>query len=431
MKCYNDINVYDAANQRIEYIFNNFENIYVSFSGGKDSGVMLNLVFDYMRKNKINRKIGLLFIDLEAFYTKTIDFIDEMFLNNADLIIPYWVCLPMITTNAVSMYEPFWIFWEESKKEKWVRPMPSHEFIINYNNQMFEFYHDKITFESFVVKFGEWYASKHGNTACLVGIRTDESLNRFRAIAREHKGTFNNIHYSTKIADNVYNFYPIYDWNVEDIWIYNGKFNKPYNKLYDLFYKAGVSLHKMRVCEPFGDEQKAGLNLFKVVEPGTWLRVVDRVSGANFGNIYCGTKATGSKKIQLPKGHTWRSYCKFLLKTLPDETRKVYVQKFTKFIKYWTKQGSPLPDNYIHDLESTMPNNIINTGSYSNRGIGDKIVIKFNCIPDETPNDNKSWKRMCMAILKNDITCQSLSFSITKNQIVRQNELISKYKSIL
>ncbi len=44
-------NVYEASNERIDFIFKNFERIYISFSGGKDSGVMLNLVLDYMRKN--------------------------------------------------------------------------------------------------------------------------------------------------------------------------------------------------------------------------------------------------------------------------------------------------------------------------------------------------------------------------------------------
>ena len=38
-KQYSIINVYDAANERIDFIFKNFERIYLSFSGGKDSGV--------------------------------------------------------------------------------------------------------------------------------------------------------------------------------------------------------------------------------------------------------------------------------------------------------------------------------------------------------------------------------------------------------
>ncbi len=428
-------NVYQKAMDRIGYIFSNFENIYVSFSGGKDSGVLLNLVLDYMHGHHITRKISLLHIDPEACYKKTMDFVEKMYLENLDQIHPYWVCLPMITTNAVSMYEPYWILWDPQKKEKWVRTMPHHPFIIHEGNNPFGFYKEHMTFEEFVALFGDWLTIHHkaDKTACLVGIRSDESLNRYHATNREDKCSYEGKKYSTRISDTTYNFYPIYDWKTTDIWTYNGKFHNPYTPIYDLFYMAGVPLSRMRICEPYGDEQKAGLNLFKVLEPETWVRVVDRVSGANFGNIYCGTKASGARRITLPEGHTWKSYCKFLLQTLPEETRKIYLTKFIKFIRYWNKVGSPVAEE---DIRQLAPDTIVNTHTYSNRGKGDKYVVKFRTIPDALPGlDNKtdflSWKRMCMAILKNDITCHTLSFSMTKRQILRQQELLEKYKALL
>lgn len=430
--------VYQKAMERIGFIFSRFENVYVSFSGGKDSGVLFNLVLDYMRKNHITRKIILLHIDVEASYKATMDFVEKMYIDNADLIEPYWVCLPMTTTNAVSMYEPYWIFWDPAKKDKWVRSMPQYPFVINESNNPFSFYRKDMTFEDFVSRFGGWLNGWKNaeKTACLVGIRSDESLNRYRAISRDDKATFEGKNYSTRMSDTVYNFYPIFDWRTSDIWVYNGKFRKPYNRIYDLFYKAGVPLSRMRICEPYGDEQKAGLNLFRVLEPDTWVKVVDRVSGANFGNIYCGTKATGTRKISLPQGHTWKSYCKFLLKTLPDETRRIYMEKFIRFIRYWNRTGCPVADADIEEIEALDPDMIVNTHSYSKRGKGDKYVVRFREIPDVLPGlDNKtdflSWKRMCMAILKNDITCQTLSFSITKRQIIRQKELLDKYRQML
>lgn len=426
------MNVHEAALQRIDYIFNEFDNVYVSLSGGKDSGVLLNLVLDYMRANGIKRKVGVLFVDLEAFYKATIEFIEKIMLDNSDLINPYWVCLPMLSMNSVSMYEPWWVFWEEAKREKWVRPMPPHPFIINSANNPFEFWRERMTFEEFIEQFGEWYARKHGGrTACLIGIRTQESLNRWRALNREDKGMWDDCAYSTKKAEDVYNFYPIHDWLVEDIWTYNGKFSKPYNRAYDLFHQAGVPLSKMRICEPFGDEQKAGLNLFRFVEPETWARVADRVSGANFGNIYCGTKAIGMRHFPLPKGHTWKSYCKFLLKTLPDDTRRNYMRRFVKFIKYWHREGTPTIDAHIQALPQDA---IVNTQQFSVRGKGDKHVVRFKRILDELPGldtkaDFPTWKRMCMTILKNDITCKSLHFGLTKYELDKRAATIRKYQS--
>ena len=95
MKKYLNKNVYEAAKERTAFIFKNFERIYVSFSGGKDSSVLLNIALDYMRAHKIKRKIGVLFLDLEGQYNITIDYVREMLTENADLLEPYWICLPL------------------------------------------------------------------------------------------------------------------------------------------------------------------------------------------------------------------------------------------------------------------------------------------------------------------------------------------------
>ena len=431
MKTYNNKDVYTAAKERIEYIFDEFEHICISFSGGKDSGTVLNMCIDEARKRK--RKIGVLFIDLEAFYKKTIEFVERMLENNKDVLEPYWICLPMESPNSLSYLEPTWIWWDKEKEPIWVRPMPKKEYVINEENNPLDFYKKNMPFEEFIKHFGNWYG-KGEKTATLVGIRTDESLNRFRAIAGT-KSMYKDKNYSTKVNKNVYNFYPIYDWSVEDIWTYNGKFQKDYNKLYDLFYKAGVSIHKMRVDEPFGNEAKAGLSMFRVIEPDTWAKVVNRVSGANFGNIYSGNKIM-TAHYKLPKNHTWKSFTFFLLDTLPPEISEHYKIKFSKFIKYWVEKGCPVSEDHIKIMEETCPDAIINTHEFSRRGKGDKEVIKFTKVVDEIPGvDNKddvlTWRRMAMCIIKNDYTCKSLSFGMTKDLTVRQKAIMEKYKNII
>ena len=101
--------------------------------------------------------------------------------------------------------------------------------------------------------------------------------------------------------------------------------------------------------------------------------MVNRVSGANFGNIYAGKKIMNSK-YTLPKGHTWKSFCKFLLTTLPEETANNYRRKFIKFIKYWARTGCPVRDDFIKEIESTAPGAYENTHKFSRRGNGDKEV---------------------------------------------------------
>ena len=85
-RIYKDKNVYDAAIERLDFIFANFERVYLSFSGGKDSGVMLNLVIDYMRKNKIDKKLGIQILDNEANYELSEQFMHRMIQNNLDIL---------------------------------------------------------------------------------------------------------------------------------------------------------------------------------------------------------------------------------------------------------------------------------------------------------------------------------------------------------
>lgn len=430
-KNYINKDVYHAALERINYIFDEFEHIYVSFSSGKDSGALLNLCIDVARAR--SRKIHAVFLDLEAWYQKSIEYVEKMFYENEDVLIPHWVCLPMTSPNSLSYFEPTWVWWKPGLESIWVRPMPKNKWVINLENNIFSWYKLEMPFEEFVTHVGETIGQGE-KTACLVGIRTDESLNRFRAIAGD-KGMYKGRTFSTQVSENVFNFYPIYDWAVEDVWTYFAKYDKPYNQIYDLMYQAGVPIHKMRIDEPFGNEAKAGLAQFKVIEPETWGRMVNRVSGANFGNIYHGTKIMRND-YTLPKGYTWKRFTEFLLSTLPPETAANYRSKFEKFIRYWVETGCPVADDYLKVLEEKYPDQIENTKTFSARGKGDKFVVKFKDALDELPelegkDDFPTWRRMAMCIIKNDFLCKSLSFSLTKEFIARRKATLEKYRNIL
>ena len=106
-KRYYDTTVYEECKKRISYTFDNFDKLYVSFSGGKDSTVMLHMVMDEAISR--NRTVGVMIIDLEGQYEYTINHIRkcvDMYKDNIDL---HWICLPIHLRNAVSVYEPHWI----------------------------------------------------------------------------------------------------------------------------------------------------------------------------------------------------------------------------------------------------------------------------------------------------------------------------------
>lgn len=399
MKVYNDKNVFDAAIERIEFAFDNFDNLCVSYSGGKDSTVMIQLV--EMVAKKRNRKYDVLFIDMEAQYLMTIEHIKTL-KNKLECIRDfYWVCLPLSLRNAVSVFEPRWICWEKEKKEKWVREMP--EFAINEDNNIFPFFKYAMEFEEFVPEFEKWYSEKYNGSMCghFVGIRCDESLNRFRTIVSMKKDRLKDKPWTTrnKPLEHTYSIYPIYDWRTEDDWIATFKYNLEYNYVYELMYKNGLGIHQQRLCQPFGDDQKNGLDQYRAIEAENWDKLLKRVAGVNFGNIYCRTSALGNITSQKPEHMTWQEWALYLLESIGIYNKKLekhYAIKIRKFFQYWEEKCGCTLDMVEDEA--------------------DKKMESLKIVP--------SWRRVARALERNDFFLTRLSFGETKSDVKYLKEMI-------
>lgn len=391
-KKYQSYSVLEGAKDRIKKSFDEFERLYVSFSGGKDSTTTLHLVMDEAIARK--RKVGVLIIDLEAQYNDTIEHLEKMVEMYKDYIDLHWFCGELKLRNALTQFEPQWVAWDYDNKDIWVREKP----ILASDLSQYDFYVPKMEFEELMVIFGEWY-SGYGKykTGAIIGIRANESLHRYRAIVSRKEGlTIKNYKWTTKVAQNLYNVYPIYDWRTEDIWVYHGNFpEKIHNPVYDKMTKAGVKLSDQRLCQPYGDDQRKGIWLYHILEPETWYKLIKRVNGINSGAIYIQEKGnmTGYHKIDKPEGYTWEQFTNFLLATLPKKTAEHYKFRFKKFIYGWKKRGySTIPDESPHDLE----------------------------VKQWAP----SWRRMARCILRNDYWCKGLG------QTQPLSEAYEKYKQI-
>lgn len=432
---YMEENVYDAFLRRMKLIFEEFDHIFISFSGGKDSGLLLNLVLDYRNKYFPEKKLGVFHQDFEAQYTVTSEYIERTFERIKDQVEPYWVCLPMATRTAVSSYEMYWYPWDDKKKESWVRPMPEKEYVINLENNPITTYHYRMHQEDLAKQFGRWYRMAHGGgkTVCLLGMRADESMQRYSGFLNMQSGYKGECWISPQFKD-VWAASPLYDWGHQDIWHANYLFDYDYNQLYDLYYKAGLKVSQMRVASPFNDYSKDSLNLYRVIDPQVWVKLVGRVRGANFASIYGRTKAMGYRNVTLPEGHTWKSYTIFLLDTLPTRIRNNYIKKFNTSIHFWHNTGGGLDEDTIQELLDHGYK--IQRNGVSNYTLKKKSRIIFTeKIPDDTDDirstkDIPSWKRMCYCILKNDHNCRFMGFGLTREQQKRVDIIRSKYKSV-
>ena len=432
---YESQDVYEAFQNRLHLIFQEFDNIYISFSGGKDSGLLLNMVLDFQQKYYPEKQIGVFHQDFEAQYTVTTEYIDRTFKRLEGKAERYWVCLPMATRTALSSYEMFWYPWDDRKKEAWVREMPQYDYVINLENNPITTYRYRMHQEDLAKQFSRWYRMEHDNrkTVCLLGMRADESLQRYSGFVNKKYGYKEECWISRQFK-NVWCASPLYDWGQEDIWHANYLFGYDYNRLYDLYYMAGLKPSQMRVASPFNDYSKDSLNLYRVLDPEIWAKLVGRVQGANFACIYGRTKAMGYRNISLPEGHTWESYTRFLLDTLPIRLKNNYVKKFNASIKFWHEKGGGLEEETIRELEEHGYR--IKRNGVSNYTLNKKSRIIFTeKIPDNTDDikstkDVPSWKRMCYCILKNDHVCRFMGFGLNRQQQRNIDMIKQKYKGL-
>lgn len=435
-KIYIDKNVYEAAQERIKFIFDEFENVLVSFSCGKDSAICLNMFYDYAKEHNCLDRLAMYYMDYEADYESTDEFAKRSFEENFEGIKKYWLCLPISAQCSCSMTETYWIPWDEDKKDIWVKEMPDNEYVVNEHNVPFDFVKGSYGADT-RVRFTQWFSSEYGKTAVIVGIRCDESLNRLAIITSQHRvNMYKDVRYSKKIDDNTYSFYPIYDWTTEDVWTANAKFEWDYNKAYDLMYYAGISVSQMRIASPFHSCGQQALKMYRALSPNTWGKMVSRVNGVNFMGIYGGTVATGYKKATKPDGFTWKEYANFLLNTLPDDIRQRFLDNIHRFETSWSEKGYGRNPRVIKQMEDEGIT-LEHTGKISKLCTKPDIyeIVKIKSgIPDETAISDfrhcPSWKAICITILKNDFTLQYMSVSRSKKDNDARKRAMEKYKNI-
>jgi predicted phosphoadenosine phosphosulfate sulfurtransferase len=329
----------------------------------------------------------------------------------------------------------WWYPWDDEKKDIWVRPMPTMDYVFHLDNNPMTTYKYKMLYTDHAKQFGRWYKDAHGGgkTIGLVGLRTDESLHRYSGIVNK-RNDYKGQKWITEHMSNVWTASPIYDFDVHDVWLANYRFHYDFNPIYELFFQAGMGLSDMRVASPFNDEAKTSLNLYRVLDPEIWGKLLGRVRGVNFAAIYAKTKAMAYKDMTLPAPHTWQSYTIFLLETLPTEIRKQYEQKFNYSTEFWATTGGGLSEETIEQIQASGFE--VKRNGISNYSKG-KTRITFDTIPDHTDKVTKqrkdvpSWKRNCLCILRQDHLCKGMGYSLTSTQQKEKTALVNRYNEEL
>lgn len=147
---------------------------------------MLNLCYNYASEHGLLDRLAMYHLDYEAQYQMTTEYVTRTFLEQLPGIRKRWYCVPIKAQSACSMGKPYWTPWNAAQKKLWVRSMPENPYVIHEGNLDSPFRHGMVDYE-FQDKLSRHFARKYGTTAVMVGLRADESLNRYAAVARGNK----------------------------------------------------------------------------------------------------------------------------------------------------------------------------------------------------------------------------------------------------
>lgn len=308
-------NVLEATHKRISFLFDNYDNISLSFSGGKDSTVLFHLINEEAKKR--DRKFILYFQDQEAEYQGTIDFVE--WAMNQPNVIPQWYQVPIFMTNAASSSQLFLFAWGEN--EKWVRdknPIAIHSIEKKYPKR----------FHKFNLWVGQNLKELKGKSISIIGLRAEESPDRRFVMFGENNELF--WIRRKNIESKPHRAYPIIDWCYTDVWKYliDNKFK--YNKVYDKMYMLGGNLRYFRVSNLVHEKAFKCLTDLQELEPDTYEKLEERLHGVHTAAIYGKENLIYSIKKLPDCFKTWKEYRDFLLNSIHPELSKIFKWQWTR-----------------------------------------------------------------------------------------------------
>jgi len=348
---YTNKTVLESAKERMAYIFDEFESIIVSISGGKDSTVLAYLALT--EANRRGRKVGVFFLDEEVVYDSTVQQIEYILSLYPDNTIPLWLQIEFKLTNATSLTEGQLICWEKGKHKIWMRSKKANSIQYKPWDTTKETIRDKNKGFGFFDALENFQNSRE-NTAFLVGLRATESPNRWRAVSKNPG--YKNVYWCTKMKHGNASFYPLYDWNFHDVWKYIYDNRLKYSKIYDYMHKKGMGLQEIRVSSLIHEKSFKALVELPEFEPKTYDRLLKRIKGISIGNLY-GKDSKMLKVSKLPKNFsTWIGYRDFLLSTYPNPGKKpIFEKRFARQLNNRYVARQQCRQLVLNDYENNLP----------------------------------------------------------------------------
>lgn len=328
-----ETNVFDAAIQRLHWLFDEFdEDVAVSSSGGKDSTVTVELAA-LVNRQRGNPPLRVIFLDQECEFQGTVDYQRYLAYEREDIDFR-WYQVPFMLDNATSSRDKFLHVWDPEHPEVWVRekepaPVGVHSTDIPYD------------------RFYDLLSEVNARTArvVLTGMRGEEAPTRRMTLtaAPVYKWvTWGSLGRKTVTREQAYRFHPIYDWSYRDIWKAIDEHGWRYNEIYEHQYRWGVPTRKMRVSNYHHETSVYALSYLQEAEPETWEAATRRLEGINTrGHL-------GDEQLPdtLPYMFTsWREYANHLIDNLIEPDDPDGAEEFRKHERNLDKHCAHVPED--------------------------------------------------------------------------------------
>jgi predicted phosphoadenosine phosphosulfate sulfurtransferase len=342
MRIYRSVSVFDAAIERIRWLFDEFPNVICSVSGGKDSTVIFHLCLQVAReKGRLPLKV--LWFDQEAEWQATVDMVSE-WMRHPDTE-PLWFQMPIRLFNATSATDHWLDCWNLAKRDDWVHPQVDISLKDNtYGTDRFHHLFDAVITQRYLGI----------PTANIGGVRAEESPGRLVGLTYAPKYKW--VTWGKRLGNSRehFTFYPIYDWSYTDVWKAIVSNHWRYNRIYDAQYRYGIPVPHMRVSNVHHETAVNALWYMQELEPDTYERLVRRVGGIDMAGKM-GRSDYFVSSLPSMFG-SWREYRDYLLEHLV--LRPEWRDSFRKwFQRHDNAFGEQLGDaKYIAQVNAILVN---------------------------------------------------------------------------